>query len=110
MYLNAFACIVLLGALGPLAHAWTRDLQATNVISNLQVPYNRSIVGGDPLGQLSLNDSRLQRTVQGLAPEQVKQETKPAHRAADVPLASRFRCRSRVKPVHNDTLARLYDL
>lgn len=41
------------------------------MISNLQVPYNRSVVGGDPLGQLSLNDSRLQRTVQGLAPEQV---------------------------------------
>ncbi len=94
MYLHAFACIVLLGALGPLAHAWTRDLQATNVISNLQVPYNRTIVGGDPLGQLSLNDSRLQRTVQGLAPEQVKQETKPADCAADLPLASRFRWRS----------------
>jgi hypothetical protein len=90
---NAFACVVLLVALGPLAHAWTRDLQATNIISNTQVPYNRTVMGGDPLGQLPLDDSRLQRTVQGLAPEQVQQETKPAYCAADLPLASRFRWR-----------------
>jgi len=90
---NAFACVVLLVALGPLAHAWTRDLQATNIISNTQVPYNRTVMGGDPLGQLPLDDSRLQRTVQGLAPKQVQQETKPAYCAADLPLASRFRWR-----------------
>ena len=71
---SALLCAVLLVLCGPLVQAWTRDLQATNVISNVQVPYNVSVVGGDPLGQLPLTDPRLQRTVTGLAPEQARRK------------------------------------
>lgn len=63
---------VLFAACTSQAQAWTRDLQATSYILNAEVSYNRSLVGGDPLGQLSLNDPRLQRTVQGFEPEQVR--------------------------------------
>ena len=48
-----------------------RELQSVSVIEHISIPYNRSISGGDPLGQLSLTDPRLQRTVTGLTPEQV---------------------------------------
>ena len=70
--ISVLLCAVLLVLCGPLVQASSRDLQATNIISNLQVPYNVSVVGGDPLGQLPLTDSRLQRTVTGLAPEQAR--------------------------------------
>ena len=63
--LSAMLCI-------RLAHASTRDLQAASIIENVQVPYNAQVVGTDPLGQLSFSDPRLQRTVTGLEPEQVK--------------------------------------
>lgn len=67
---SLLTCLVLasccLGALGS-----TRELQATDVITHISIPYNRTLVGGDPLGQLSLTDPRLQRTVEGLTPEQV---------------------------------------
>ena len=51
--------------------AQSRDLQATSSVGNYQLAYDRSVVGGDSLGNLPLDDPRLQRTVQGLAPEQV---------------------------------------
>lgn len=53
--------------------ASTRVLLATNVIEDVSVPYNAAIVGTDPLNQLSFSDPRVQRTVSGLAPEQVRQ-------------------------------------
>ena len=58
------ACVVA-------AQAQTRNLQAVSATGNFQLAYNRSVVGGDPLGNLPLDDPRLQRTVTGLAPEQV---------------------------------------
>jgi len=55
-----------------VAHASTRDLLATNIIEDISIPYNAAIVGTDPLNQLSFSDPRVQRTVCGLAPEQVR--------------------------------------
>ena len=52
-------------------HAQTRDLTAVDHIDHLTRPYNASRSGTDPLGNLALNDSRLQKTVTGLSPEQV---------------------------------------
>ena len=55
--------------------AQQRELQATSVVGQFQsLAYNPSVTGSDPLGNLPLNDSRLQRTVTGLAPEQVSAE------------------------------------
>ncbi|DBA96972.1 TPA: hypothetical protein ACH3X1_001296 [Trebouxia sp. C0004] len=54
-----------------VVHASTRDLLATNIIEDISVPYNAAIVGTDPLNQLSFSDPRVQRTVSGLAPEQI---------------------------------------
>ena len=51
--------------------AQTRGLQATSAVGNYSVPYSRSVTGSDPLGNLPLDDPRLQRTVQGFTPEQV---------------------------------------
>ena len=51
--------------------ASNRELQSVSLTEHVSIPYNRSISGGDPLGQLSLTDPRLQRTVTGLTPEQV---------------------------------------
>lgn len=59
------AMLILVAAV----QAQSRDLQATSSIGNYQLAYNRSVVGGDPLGNLPLDDPRLQRTVQGLAPQ-----------------------------------------
>ena len=56
-----------------VAHAATRELLATSIIEDISVPYNAAIVGSDPLNQLSFSDPRVQRTVSGLAPEQVRQ-------------------------------------
>lgn len=56
-----------------VVHASTRDLLATNIIEDVSIPYNAAIVGTDPLNQLSFSDPRVQRTVSGLAPEQVRQ-------------------------------------
>ena len=53
--------------------ASNRDLSATNIIEDLSIPYNAATVGTDPLNQLSFSDPRVQRTVSGLAPEQVRQ-------------------------------------
>ena len=55
-----------------VVHASNRDLLATNIIEDISVPYNAAIVGTDPLNQLSFSDPRVQRTVSGLAPEQVR--------------------------------------
>ncbi|DBA81199.1 TPA: hypothetical protein ACH3X2_007015 [Trebouxia sp. C0005] len=54
-----------------VVHASTRDLLATNIIEDVSIPYNAAIVGTDPLNQLSFSDPRVQRTVSGLAPEQI---------------------------------------
>ena len=52
--------------------AQKRELQATSVVGQFQsIGFNPSIAGSDPLGNLPLNDSRLQRVVTGFAPEQV---------------------------------------
>ena len=81
---SLLTCLVLasycLGAFGS-----TRELQATNVITHISIPYNRTLVGGDPLGQLSLSDPRLQRTVEGLTPEQVSTRQTTC-RVADLPI------------------------
>lgn len=61
------SAVVLLGA----AQASHRDLLATDITEDITVPYNPAVVGTDPLGQLSFSDTRVQRTVSGLAPEQV---------------------------------------
>ena len=41
-------------ACSSLAHAATRELQSTDVTENVEVPYDRAYLGGDPLGQLFL--------------------------------------------------------
>ncbi|KAL0044152.1 hypothetical protein WJX82_001035 [Trebouxia sp. C0006] len=51
--------------------ASNRDLSATNIIEDISIPYNAATVGTDPLNQLSFSDPRVQRTVSGLAPEQI---------------------------------------
>ena len=68
---NALFCCALLFACIALVSGQTRDLQAVSAVGNFQLAYNRSVTGGDPLGNLPLDDPRLQRTVTGFAPEQV---------------------------------------
>ena len=56
----------------PLVSAQTRELKATNVISQTSISWNRSVTGGDPLAKLQFNDSRLANTAGGLNPSQVR--------------------------------------
>ena len=63
---------LLLSVCMAVVRAQTRDLQATSTTGNYQLGYDRSVIGGDPLGNLPLDDPRLQRTVQGNGPEQVQ--------------------------------------
>lgn len=69
LQLRLLAAYLALSCVSVLAN--NRGLQSVSVIEHISIPYNRSISGGDPLGQLSLTDPRLQRTVTGLTPEQV---------------------------------------
>ena len=72
---SAIQVIAVLAAIvlcSPLVSAQTRSLQATNVISQTSIAWNRSVTGGDPLAKLAFNDSRLANTAGGLDPSQVR--------------------------------------
>ena len=49
----------------------TRQLQAVDAVTQTSITYNRSVTGGDPLGKLQFNDTRLADTSGGLDPSQV---------------------------------------
>lgn len=49
----------------------TRQLQAVDAVTQTSISYNRSVTGGDPLGKLQFNDTRLADTSGGLDPSQV---------------------------------------
>ena len=72
MYTGRFAAGVLAAVVcSSLVAAQTRGLQATNVISQTSIGWNRSVTGADPLAKLQFNDSRLANTAGGLDPSQV---------------------------------------
>lgn len=50
----------------------TRQLQAVDAVKQVSISYNRSVTGGDPLGKLQFNDTRLADTSGGLDPSQVQ--------------------------------------
>ena len=66
------SCAILGVFCGANAHAQLRDLKAVSSISQTSISWDRSVTGGDPLGKLPFNDSRLANTAGGLNPSQVR--------------------------------------
>ena len=67
--LFAFLAAVLCAGLSEAVS--TRQLQAVDAVTQTSISYNRSVTGGDPLGKLQFNDTRLADTSGGLDPSQV---------------------------------------
>lgn len=66
------SCAILGLLCSSTVHAQQRDLKAVSRISQTSISWNRSVTGGDPLGKLPFNDSRLANTAGGLNPSQVR--------------------------------------
>ena len=69
-------CATLAVLCSSSVHAQLRDLKAVSSTSQTSISYNRSVTGGDPLGKLSFDDSRLANTAGGLNPSQVRSASK----------------------------------
>lgn len=65
-------CAILAALCSSNVHAQLRDLKAVSSVSQTSISWNRSVTGGDPLGKLPFNDSRLANIAGGLNPSQVR--------------------------------------